>query len=129
MTYLFDTKKNQRQKVTAYTERALYKKLYEFYFPTQKETLETLYPQWVEKRKSMKLSDRTIHRNRNDWEKFYRNKKIVTKAVDRITTEDIECFFYECIREHGLTKKALNNMKLIFKELMKLAKKKGFLII
>ena len=28
MTYLFDTKKNQRQKVTAYTEQALYKKLY-----------------------------------------------------------------------------------------------------
>ena len=129
MTYLFDTKKNRRQKVTAYTEQALYKKLYEFYFPTQKETLESLYPQWVEKRKNMKLSDRTIHRNRNDWEKYYRNKKIVNKAIDRITTEDIECFFYECIREHGLTKKALNNMKLIFKELMKLAKKKGLILV
>ncbi|MBE5962203.1 MAG: hypothetical protein E7256_12635 [Lachnospiraceae bacterium] len=77
----------------------------------------------------MKLSDRTIHRNRNDWEKYYRNKKIVTKAVDRITTEDIESFFYECIRDYGLTKKALNNMKLIFKDLMKLAKKKGLILV
>ena len=36
MTYLFDTKKNQRQKVTAYTEQALYKKLYEFTFQLKK---------------------------------------------------------------------------------------------
>ena len=128
MTYLFDPKKKQRQKVTAYSEQVLFKKLYEFYFPTQKETLETLYPQWVEKRKNMKLSDRTIHRNQNDWEKYYRNAKIVTKAIDHITTEDIESFFYECIREYGLTKKTLNNMKIIFKDLMKLAKKKGLII-
>lgn len=128
MTYLFDSKNHQRQKVTAYTEQGLFKKLYEFYFPTQKETLETLYPQWVEKRKNMKLSDRTIHRNQNDWNKYYRGSKIVTRAIDRITTEDIESFFYECIREYRLTKKALNNMQLIFRDLMKLAKKKCLII-
>ena len=32
MTYLFDSKNHQRQKVTAYTEQGLFKKLYEFYY-------------------------------------------------------------------------------------------------
>lgn len=76
---------------------------------------------WIEKRKTMNLSDRTIHRNQNDWNKFYRTSKIVTKPIDKITTDDIETFFYNCISEYGLTIKALNNMRLIIKYLMKLA--------
>lgn len=52
----------------------------------------------------MNLSDRTVHRNQNDWNKFYRTSKIVTKPVDKITTDDIENFFYNCISEYGLTK-------------------------
>lgn len=128
MTYVLDTKKNQRQKITAYSEQTLFDKLYEFYFSTQRETLQTLYPQWIEKRKTMNLSDRTIHRNQNDWNKFYRNSNIVTKPVDKITVDDIETFFYQCISEYSLTIKALNNMRLILKDLMKLAKKKGIIL-
>ena len=127
MTYIFDTGKNQRQKITSYSEKGLYQKLYEFYYPTQKESLQSLYSQWVEKRKAMQISDSTIHRNQNDWDKYYRNSRIVNNPIDRITIEDIESFFYECISNYHLTRKALNNMKLIFKELMKLSKKKGLI--
>ena len=82
----------------------------------------------MNKRKSKNLSDRTIDRNRNDWDKYYQTSAISRKAIDRITTEDIENFFHACITHYDMTKKCLNNMKMIFKDLMKMAKKKGYII-
>jgi integrase len=128
MTYIHDTEVNKRVKITSYTEDGIYQKLYKIYFPVKKETLEILYPLWKEKRKSMNLSSRTIQRNRNHWEKYYEDAKIVRKSIDRITVEDIEDFFHSCISEYDLTKKELDNMKLFFKDLMKYAKKKGLIL-
>lgn len=125
MTYILDTETNKRVKLTSYTEDGIYQKLYKIYFPAKKETLETLYPQWVEKRKTKNLSDRTIRRNKNDWEKYYLTNSIRRKSIDKISSEDIENFFHGCINEYDMTKKNLNNMKMIFKDLLKLAKKKG----
>ncbi|WMJ87386.1 tyrosine-type recombinase/integrase [Anaerocolumna sp. MB42-C2] len=128
MTYIQDTEVNKRVKITSYTEDGIYQKLYNIYFPVKKETLEILYPLWVEKRKGMNLSSRTIQRNRNHWEKYYEKAKIIRKSIDRITVDDIEGFFHGCISEYDLTKKELDNMKLIFKDLMKYAKKKGLIL-
>lgn len=90
--------------------------------------MEILYPLWIEKRKSMNLSSRTIQRNRNHWEKYYESTKIIRKSIDRITVDDIEDFFHSCISDYDMTKKDLDNMKLIFKDLMKYAKKKGLIL-
>lgn len=128
MTYILDTEVNKRFKITSYTEDGIYQKLYKTYFPVKKETLEILYPLWIEKRKGMNLSSRTIQRNRNHWEKYYEDTKIVRKSIDRITVEDIEDFFHSCISDYDMTKKDLDNMKLIFKDLMKYAKKKGLIL-
>lgn len=84
MTYILDTEVNKRVKITSYTEDGIYQKLYKIYFPVKKETLEILYPLWIEKRKGMNLSSRTIQRNRNHWEKYYEGTKIVRKSIDRI---------------------------------------------
>lgn len=128
MTYILDTEVNKRVKITSYTEDGIYQKLYKIYFPVKKETLEILYPLWVEKRKEMNLSSRTIQRNRNHWEKYYEGTKIVRKSIDRITVDDIEDFFHNCISDYDMTKKDLDNMKLIFKDMMKYAKKKGLIL-
>lgn len=128
MTYILDSETNKRIKITSYTEDGIYQKLYKLYYPAKKETLETLYPLWVDKRKSKNLSDRTIERNRNNWDKYYLASAISRKAIDRITTEDVENFFHACITQYDMTKKCLNNMKMIFKDLMKMAKKKGYII-
>jgi hypothetical protein len=71
MTYILDSETNKRTKITSFTEDGIYQKLYKIYFPAKKETLETMYPLWVEKRKSKNLSDRTIHRSQNQWDKYY----------------------------------------------------------
>ena len=76
----------------------------------------------------MNLSSRTIQRNRNHWEKYYEGTKITRQSIDRILVDDIEDFFHGCISEYDLTKKELDNMKLIFKDLMKYAKKKGLIL-
>ncbi len=73
----------------------------------------------------IRRDSRTIQRNRSHWEKYYEDTKIVRKSIDRITVED---FFHSCISEYDLTKKELDNMKLIFKDLMKYAKKKGLIL-
>lgn len=128
MTYILDTEVNKRIKITSYTEDGIYQKLYQIYFPVKKETLELLYPLWIEKRKGMNLSSRTIQRNRNHWDKYYEGTKIIRKSIDRISVEDIEDFFHSCISNYDMTKKELNNMKLILKDLMKYAKKKGLIL-
>jgi integrase len=128
MTYILDSETNKRTKITSFTEDGIYQKLYLIYFPAKKETLETMYPLWVEKRKGKNLSDRTIHRSQNQWDKYYKVSPIIRKSIDRITTEDIENFFHGCISDFNLTKHELNNMKLIFKDLMKQAKKKGIIL-
>ena len=128
MTYILDTEVNKRVKITSYTEDGIYQKLYKIYFPVKKETLELLYPLWEEKRKGMNLSSRTIQRNRNHWEKYYVGTKIIKKSIDRISVEDIEDFFYGCISEYDMNKKDLDNMKMIFKDIMKYAKKKGIIL-
>ena len=79
-----------QREITSYTEDGIYQKLYQIYFPVKKETLEILYPLWVEKRKGMNLSSRTLQRNRNHWEKYYEGTKIIRKSIDRITVDDIE---------------------------------------
>ncbi len=76
----------------------------------------------------MNLSSRTIQRNRNHWEKYYEGTKITKKSIDKISVEEIEDFFHSCISKYDLTKKELDNMKLIFKDLMKYAKKKGLIL-
>ena len=69
MTYILDTETNKRIKITSYNEDGIYQKLYKFYFPAKKETLKTLYQLWVEKRKGLNLSDRTIQRSQYQWDK------------------------------------------------------------
>ena len=106
-TYILDSETNKRVKLTSYSEDGVYQKLYKIYFPAKKETLETLYPLWVEKRKTKNLSDRTIRRNKNDWDKYYLTSSIRRKSIDKISSEDIENFFHSCINEYDMTKKNL----------------------
>ena len=128
MTYILEAETNKRVKITSFSEDGIYQKLYKIYFPAKKETLETMYPLWVEKQRGKNLSDRTIHRSQNQWDKYYKESPIIRKPIDRIAADDIEKFFHDCIKNFKMTKHELNNMKLIFKAIMKLAKKKGFIL-
>lgn len=119
----------KRKKVSAFTEKALYEKLYNIYFKQNCITLKTLYPQWIEKRKSDNVSVRTIRRNENFWNRYYAKHKIINVPIEKLNADQIEVFFHEIIRKFDVTVKELNNMKFIFTDIMKLAKRRKYIII
>ena len=116
-----------RRKVSATTEKGLIDKLYFHYFEENATTLSTFYPLWLEKRKEEGISSRTIHRNENHWNKYYKEHEIILKPLHKLTVEEIEKFFHEAIKKHGMTSKELGNMKFIFADMMKLAKKRNLI--
>lgn len=124
-TYL-KNEDGKRSKVSATSEQGLFDKLYEHYFQ-QNLTLEMLYPEWLEKRTSANVNIRTIRRNKNHWDKYYRGHKIVSIPVRMITIDMLESFFHEKIKKHSLTIKELNNMKFIMKDMLKLSKRKNLI--
>jgi integrase len=118
----------KRKKVSATTEEKLYDKLYDFYFVNVIPTMQELLCKWIEKKKSENLSDRSIRRYVNYWNKYYLDKKIVNMPINKITTELIEVFFHGMIKEFDMTVKELGNMKYPFKEVLKLATREKHII-
>jgi len=116
-----------RRKVSATTEKGLTDKLYYHYFEENAVTLISFYPEWIEKRREEGVSDRTIRRNENHWNKYYKDHPIVTKPLHKLTAEEIERYFHNTIKTHGMTTKELGNMKFIFHDMMKLAKRRGLI--
>jgi len=121
--------KGEIEKVRAKTEAEFYKKLYNFYFAPSERTLTTLYPDWLDKRKAENVADRTIRRNKDYWSKYYMKHKIANMPLHELSVVAIENYFNDVIREHNLTKKELNNMKFVLTDMLKLAKRKQFIII
>lgn len=116
-----------RRKVSATTEKGLIDKLYHHYFEENAVTLATFYPEWLEKRKEEGVSDRTIRRNDNHWNKYYKGRGITLKPLHKLTVDEIEKFFHDAIKQYGMTTKELGNMKFLFRDMMKLAKRRGII--
>lgn len=115
---------NNRIKVTSTTEKGLYDKLYKHYFVDNMSTISSLYPEWLELRKEQGISPRTIARNMNHYDKYYRSNKLVDIPINRIDASQIESFLYSCIKEYDITVKELGNMKFILTDIFKYAYRK-----
>lgn len=122
-TFVKDEEKGRR-KISSTTEQGLFEKLYAHYFQQDADTLETLYPEWIKKRQDEGTNIRTVRRNINHWNKYYAGHPVTRKALYKITTDDVEAFFHEVIRKYGITAKELSNMRFLFVDMMKLAKRK-----
>ncbi len=123
MTYI-KCQNGKRKKLAAQTESELMLMLKKHYFEETVVTLESLFPEWLEKRKAEGTSSRTLRRNVNDWDKFYSSSKIISVPLLKLTFEDLESFLYGCINEYQLTIKAYQNMSFIVKDLLKYATRK-----
>lgn len=121
-TYIKD-ESGKRVKITSTTEKGLREKLYKHY-AEEEETLCSLYPTWIELRYEQGINPRTIKRNQNHWDKYYADNPIVKVKLSKLTSEQIEKYLYEVIREFQITSKELSNMKLIISDMLKLAKKR-----
>lgn len=119
----------KRIKITSTTESGLYDKLYHFYYVEHTTTLSTLFPDWIEKRRELGVNPRTVARNVNHWDKYYKGNKIVNIPIQKLDSEQIETFFYGCIKEFKLTVKELGNMKFIMVDMFKLAMKRKIISV
>lgn len=122
-----DGETKKRVKVSSMTKEGLIDKLYDFYFDKSVKSLKDIYPEWVIRRDEQGLSPRTIERNKNHWDKYYKDYDIVTIPLIRLTTEQIEDFFHKAIKKHNLTIKELNNMKFVMSDMLKMAYKKKYI--
>lgn len=119
--------KGDRQKISSTTEQGLFDKLYEHYFIRNAQTLRWLYPIWIEQRKNEGVSANTIRRNQNHWDKYYANHKVIDTPITKLSVEQIENFFYDCINNYDMTTKELANMRFIFSDMMKYAHKRKYI--
>jgi hypothetical protein len=77
----------------------------------------------------MNLSGRTIHRDTNRWNKYYKGHTIIKRPIIKIKPEHLEKFFHQSINDFNLSKKELDSMKFIMKELIHMARKQEIISI
>lgn len=115
-----------RVKKSASTENKLYLKLYKHYFEENGKTLNNLFEEWIEKRGLEGIGDRTIERNQQHFMKYYVNDPISDIPLDKLTPNELEAFYYKCIKGYGMTVKELGNMKFVAKDILKMARRRGY---
>ena len=119
----FVSEANGRKKISAVSEDRLYQKLFDFYYVSNNSrvTIKSLYPEWHKIREEANLSDRTIQRYDDYWNKYYKSDSIVDKPLVNLKPSHIERFFHGCIKNYNMSKKELNNMKFLMKDIIKMA--------
>ena len=124
-TYVADpTKPAGRREVKKDTLSDLYKFLISFYGldaygqPFKILTVEELYEEWVEYKKSFigvkntkkSLSPSTIKRYQNDYDKYVKDTSFAKKDIVSISPIVLETFFLEMIREHDMNDSCAKNI-------------------
>lgn len=115
----------KRKKLAKKTKDELIEAMYEYYFSDTIKTFNDLYPLWVESRSQLGLDPDTLRKDQNHYDKFYKDNPVMDKLISKLVPNDITEFLNHCIVEYQLTRKALNNMKLIIKQLCALAVHRG----
>lgn len=128
-TYYKTDDMNERKKITSYTEKGLYAKLYEIYFPAHKDTLGEVFEQWMEKRRSQNLSPRTLSRDRQRWNRYFANRSLAEKTVKSITTGQVEDTVHSLISEYHMKEKELKAVLGILRGCMKFALKENLIAV
>jgi integrase len=115
------------KKISAVTEEGLLDKLYDFYFVNTIPTVVGYYPEWIAYRKKENAESKTIDRYGNWWKKYYLSHAISGKRLNEISSLEIKDFYHQQIKDYGMTKKELFNMKVILKGIMELAEEDGII--
>ena len=119
--------KGAKKKVRANTEEELYQKLKEFYSTTENITLKDFFETWLQKKMLSTNSMGTIRRHVQHWKKYYINSSLVVIPLNELTKSQIEDFLHKTIKKYQLSKKEVNNIKIILKGALALAEEEGLI--
>lgn len=117
-----DTKPPQYAK----TKEDLYVKLYDYLFGG--DTLEVLYDKWHKSRQEdPTVGDRTVDRDKQQWEKYYKSDPIIKMHIEDIAATDILSFYKRVWDNGNATRKMLNNVKSIMNYIYDYAIEQGYI--
>lgn len=111
------------KQISAITMEDMFDKLYLFYYENKKKlTLNDLFPEWkAERLKDKSLNIKTVKRDTEHWNKYYKEHSIVYVPISKLTTKIMNDFFNSTITKFNLSNKEYNNMKSIMIALMRIA--------
>jgi hypothetical protein len=88
----------------------------------KKLTLNDLFPEWkAERLKDKSLNIKTVKRDTEHWNKYYKEHSIVYVPISKLTTKIMNDFFNSTITKFNLSNREYNNMKSIMIALMRIA--------
>ena len=107
----------------AKTELQMWNKLHQYLYDNQgTETLETLAVKWFDERaKDLDIKARTRRRNKDTWNKYYKNNPIINIPINKITAKEVKAFYKSNTNGRKITRAELGNLKGIFNMLLSYA--------
>ena len=130
-TFVFDeTKPKKRRMVVKSTRESLLEYLYSILAADDAEnvdTLESLYPKWLEHKKLEAKSDLYTERIDRDWKRFYMNASLIKIPLTELSPLEIEEWLLKQIKENHLTKTCFYNMRIILSQGLDYAVRQGFI--
>lgn len=111
------------KQISAVTMEDMIDKLYLFYYENKKKlTLNDLFPEWkAERLKDKSLNIKTVKRDTEHWNKYYKEHSIIYVPISKLTTKMLNDFFNSTITKFNLSNREYNNMKSIMIALMRIA--------
>lgn len=93
-----------------------------------KATLTSLYPEWIEAKRSDTTAESYIIRIGKDWKSHYQGQEIATIPIDEITTKYLERWLHKLAKGddgRGIQKTKYYNITVIVRQMLEYAKKVG----
>ena len=128
-TYVSDkTKASGQSRITAMSKELLFEKLYEHYFVST--TLTTLLKDWNEySKKETSRSAKTIAEDINVFNRFLKDYSICSKDIKKLLVTDYIKYFDNIFRDFNPTKKQVNSIRTLIRQLYGQATMNGLSII
>lgn len=124
-TYVPDeSKANHRRFVAKSSKEDLIDFLCDFYesgtgsspLCNQPNTLESLYPEWLEYKKLHTTAISYINRIQSDWRTYYMNTDIIKLPLSSLTKLELDKWAHSMIKKYEMTRKCYNNVQMIMRQ-------------
>lgn len=100
--------------ISASTEESLINKLFDHYFGITNTSLESLYPRWIEYRKTeSSVKEKTIKENIYLWNSHLKGCVIIKRPIRTLAPNDFIKFFRELTKGRAITRKRFNDIKSV----------------
>lgn len=116
-TYVVDkSKKYGRKMIKAQTKEKVYLKLAEYYEIIDSQdgvSMRGVYKKWIPYKRSITNSENTIYRHFNHWRRYCEKCEIIVKPMKRLTILELEEWANGLVKNHNMTRKEWQNVKVI----------------